>query len=353
MNQLKKILALVKGEIKCNMGGELVILLMLIIMIICTNIMVTSISEYIGTLIYLMNPSIQNSVQVTGRSMTSDFSSVKALPQVQRGILISCYQESITNIYAVSEEMFSEDLSLFSKENIEAVKNCSNEYTPILATENTRLNVGRRGKLNNGSSYEVVGIIDNEDVIYFVGEFIQFKEFAIAPDRGQFMTETPVTNPYMFIQLSDGIDKAEFEEKCKNLGYAVNDFDPFKKLSADFSNSITASIIGIVTFTISFFGVIINCYLVFCSRRRYYRTLMIVGGKKELYLKSGLVMKAFQVLISVAFSFLGLYITNQIVREDYFNVWGILISAALAILVMAVTWFLLKHWLKAITCLEN
>ncbi len=76
MDNLKKTLAPVKGELKSNTGGEAVIVLMLSVMMICASIMISAIGNYAGALIYLMNPKAENAVKVISGDFFGDFGSI-------------------------------------------------------------------------------------------------------------------------------------------------------------------------------------------------------------------------------------------------------------------------------------
>ena len=354
MKYIKKILALVKNELKCNMGGELVIVLMLTVMMICANIMIATISDYIGSLMYLMNPKAENAVNIFNIDGSADFDAVRAYPEVEFGIEVNDYQEYSIYIYGVSEDILSEELSFLSKENIDAMKNgAGGNRFPMLVSSSTGYKVGKQGTLMNGSQYEIVGIIDNNDIKYFISPLMPFDDFGIAIDKGQFEELTASSPPSMFTGIVKSTDRAEFKEKYGTKSISIRSFDPLGALSGEYSNSITLSIIGITTFTISLFGVIINCYLVFGNRRKYYRTLMTVGAKKEIFLRSGAVIKLFQLLISIAVSSAVLPLCNLIADEILFGVLGMVISALLAVLLIALSWFLLKGWLGKVSCLES
>lgn len=354
MKDIKKTLTLVKNELKCNLGGELVVALMLTVMIICANIMITSISEYIGSLMYLMNPKAGNAVKIYSSDGSADFDAIRAYPEVEYGIVVNDYYEYSVEVYGVSEEILNEDLSFLSKENIDAMKRgAEGNNIPMLVSKSTGYKVGKKGTLMNGSKYEVVGIIDNDDIKYFISPFAYYEKFGIAVDNGQFEELTPTSSPIMFTGLAKGTDRAEFKEKYSSNSLSIGIFEPLKALSAKYSDSITLSVIGITTFTISLFGVIINCYLVFGNRRKYYRTLMTVGGKKEIFLRSGAYIKLFQLLISIAVSSAVLPLCNLIANENLFGVLGMVISALLAVMLIALSWFLLRRWLDKVSCLEN
>lgn len=354
MKDIKKTLALVKNELKCNTGGESIVVLMLTVMLICANIMITSISEYIGSLMYLMNSKAGNSVNILNSDYSVDFDAVRAYPEVEYGIAVNYYSEYSIGIYGVSEDLFDEDLSFLSKENIDAMKRgAEGNCFPMLVSKSTGYKIGKKGTLMNGNQYEVVGIIDHEEIKYIISPIMSFERFGIAVDNGQFKELTPTSSPIMFTGLAKGVDRAEFKEKYGTKILLTLNFDPLGVLSAEYSNSITLSVIGITTFTISLFGVIINCYLVFGNRRKYYRTLMTVGGKKEIFLRSGAVIKLFQLLISLAVSVVGLLLCNLIADDNVFNALGMLISALLAVLLIALSWFLLRRWLDKVSCLEN
>ena len=354
MKDIKKTLALVKNELKCNMGGELVIVLMLTVMMICANIMIVTVNNYIDSLIYLMNPKAGNALIIFDADGSADLDAVRAYPEVEFGIEVSSYDNYDVTVYGVSEDILKEDLSFLSKENIDALKRgTEGNLFPMLVSSSTGYSIGKKGTLNNGSQYEVVGIIDNDDIKYFISPLVYYDRFGIAIDKGQFEELTPTSPSTMFTGLVKGADKSDFKEKCSTKSLSIRSFDALDALSADFSDSITLSIIGITTFTISLFGVIINCYLVFGNRRKYYRTLMIVGAKKEIFLRSGAVIKLFQLLISIAVSSAVLPLCNLIADENLFGVLGMVISALLAVLLIALSWFLLKRWLDKVSCLEN
>lgn len=351
MNNIKKILTLTKSQLKSNKGGEAVIVLMLTFMMICANIMIGTISDYAATLIYLMNPKAQNAITVINGDFFGDFSGIKNTSEVEYGIEVKCYNANLCTIYAVSEELFNEELFL-SKDNIDAMKNGAAEGVPLLVSKSTGFNIGQKGTLSGGTKYEIVGIVE-DDLRYFLFAVMPYKKFAIALDKGQFTALAPVTNPTMFVKLTNGTDKEEFKEKISSDGFSAINFDPLGTLSADFSNSIILSVIGTVTFTTSLFGVIINCYLVFGSRRKYYRALMTVGGKKKTFLQCGAIIKLFQLLLSIAVSVLGLLLFNLLLGNSVFNALSILISVALAVLLVCITHLLLNRWLDKLSCLEN
>ncbi len=355
MKNIKKILSLTKSEIKCNTNGEAVVVLMLTIMMICANIMVTSISEYMSSLMYLMNPKAGNAVKIYSSEGSADFDAIRAYPEVEFGIEVSEYQEySVGDICAVSEDLLNEELLFLSKENLDALKRgAEGNCFPLLVSKSTGHAVGKKGTLINGNQYEVVGIIDNDEINKIISSGVSYVKYCIAVDKGQFEDMVPLSLPSMFTGLVEGTDRAEFKEKYSTKSLSISSFDALETLSADFSDSITLSIIGITTFTISLFGVIINCYLVFGNRRKYYRTLMIVGAKKEIFLRSGAVIKLFQLVISIAVSFAVLPLCNLLADENLFGVLGMVISALLAVLLIALSWFLLKGWLGKVSCLEN
>lgn len=350
-NDIKKTFALLKSEIKGHKGGETVIIVMLTLMIICANIMIVTVSEYIGTIIYLSNPNGQNAVKIIGNDNSSDFSEIKASNDVEFGFEVTCYSANICSVYGISEEFFDENLHFISKSNIDAINNYTGDAIPLLVSKPTEYKVGKKGQFFDGTQYEVVGIIDNTDVKYYIYFGIIYDKFAIALDKGQ-ITLNPQMSPYMFTKLKDDIDKDEFAESIDTT-LGILKFDPIEEVSYKFSDSISASVVAIVTFIVSFFGAIINCYLVFCSKRKFYSTIMTVGGKKMLFIRSGGIVKIFQLLISLVVSFLVLLLINILMSGGCMTALSMLISAALAIFVMAVTWLLLKHWLKDITCLEN
>lgn len=354
MKDVKKILALVKNELKCNLGGELVVALMLTVMMICANIMIATVSDYIDSLMYLMNPKAENAVIIYNVDGSADLDAIKAYPEVECGIEVSSYNDHSITVHGVSEDILKEDLSFLSKENIDALKRgIEGNLFPMLVSRSTGYSVGKRGTLVNGSQYEVVGIIDNDDIKYFISPLMTFNDFGITIDKGQFEELTLTSPPAMFTSLVKGTNKTEFKEKYSTKSLSISNFDPLEALSGEFSDSITISIIGITTFTISLFGVIINCYLVFGNRRKYYRTLMIVGAKKEIFLRSGAYIKLFQLLISIAVSSAVLPLCNLIADDNLFGVLGMVISALLAVLLIALSWFLLKRWLDKVSCLES
>ena len=354
MDNLKKTAALVKSELKSNTGGEIVIVLMLTVMMICANIMTGAIGDYIGTLVYLIDSKAGNAVKIYDESALGDFSSIKDDPRVEYGIKVTDYNERLCALYGVSEKLFDENLPFLSKSNIDAVKNkIGSDSVPMLVSEATGFEVGQTGTLSDGSKYEIVGIIDNDDVQYFLFFTSRYEKFAIALDNGQFTALTPVTGPIMFTKLSDGTDKEKFRTETNSDKFAVMDFDPLKSLAADFSNSITLSVIGIITFVISLFGVIINCYLVFGSKRKYYRALMTVGGKKKTFLKCGAVIKLFQLVISLAVSIVGLLLFDLLSGGGSFSALSIIVSCLLAVLLIGLTYLLLSRWLNKLSCLEN
>ena len=354
MDNSKKTLALIKSELKSNTGGEAVIVLMLSVMMICANIMISAISNYAGALIYLMNPKTENAVKVIDGDLLGDFSSIKDSSDVEYCIEIKCCNERFCTVYAVSEELFNEELHLLSKTNIESVKNnAGGKSVPLLVSRSTGFDVGQTGTLSDGNEYEVVGIIDNDEVQYFLFAVMRFEKFAIALDNGRLTKLTPMTNPIMFTKLTDNADKEEFTAKIALNGFSAINFDPLEALSADFSNSITLSVIAVITFVISLFGVVINCYLVFGSRRKYYRTLMIVGGKKKKFLQCGVIIKLFQIIVSLVVSVIGLLLFNLLSGGGSFNALSILISCVLAVLLMSLTYLLLSRWLNSLSCLDN
>lgn len=358
MDKLKKTLALVRSELKCNTGGETVIILMLTVMMICSNIMISAISNYAGALIYLMNPNAQNAVSIYNNNMLKDFSEIKNSSDVEYGIEITPYNApGFCDIIAVSEELFSEELSFLSKNNIDAVKNYTDaDRVPLLVNKATGFNVGQTGIISDGDSkkieYEIVGIIDRNEIRHLFGGIGSVK-YAIALDKGQFASLSNKTNPIMFSKLAGGTDKEAFREKIKADGFSASEFDPFKALSGDFSNSIILSVIGALTFTISLFGVIINCYLVFGSKRKYYRALMTVGGKKKTFLRCAAIVKAFQLLVSLVISVGLTVLLNMTMDNESFNILGVLLSAAFGALLIGLTYLLLSRWLGKLSCLEN
>lgn len=354
MDNLNKTIALIKSELKSNTGGEVVIVLMLTVMMICANIMIGAISDYAGTLFYLMNPKVGNAVQIFDYTPLGDFSGIKDDPRVEYKFKVTCYNENLCALYGVSEDFFDEKLPFLSKSNIEAVKNKMNsDSVPLLVSKATGFEVGQTGTLFDGSKYEVVGILDNDDVQYFLTYVMSYNEFAIALDNGQFTEFAPVTNPILFAKLTDGTDKEQFKSETDSDEISVSIFDPLALLSAKFSNSITLSVIGVITFIISLFGVIINCYLVFGSKRKYYRALMTVGGKKKTFLKCGAVIKLFQLVISLAVSIVGLLLFDLLSGGGSFSALSIIISCLLAVLLIGLTYLLLSRWLNKLSCLEN
>lgn len=354
MNSLKKTLSLVKSELKSNTGGEAVVVLMLTVMIVCANIMINAISVYAQSLIYMMNPNAGNAVIIRIWDDSADFDDIRAYPEVEFGIEACIYNASPSPIYAVSDDLLSEELSFLSKSNIDALKNApDSDRVPMLASRSSRLDIGQKGTLSEGLRYEIVGIVNHDEIAHIIGGRIAEAKFVIAIDKGQFTALTPVTDPCMFAGLSKSADKAEFKEKYGSLSLSIADFDPFDVISREFSDSITLSIIGVITFTISLFGVIINCYLVFGSKRKYYRALMTVGGKKRTFLRSGAVIKAAQLLFSIAFSLLAMLAVNEIFGGSNFSLLSILISSVLAILIIGISCILLNRWLGKLSCTES
>lgn len=354
MKDIRKTVELVKNELKCTLGGELVVVLMLAVMMICANIMIATINDYIDSLMYLMNPKAGNAVIIYNTDGSADLETVKALPEVEFGIEVTDYNDYDVTVCAASEDILNEELSFLSKKNIDALKkDMEGDVFPMIVSSSAGYSVGKKGTLMNGSQYEVVGIIDNDEIKYIISPLVSFDDFGIIIDKGQFKEMTPFSPPTVFAGLVKGTNKAKFKEEYAEKGFAVSVFEPLSALSADFSDSIILSVIGITTFTISLFGVIINCYLVFGNRRKYYRTLMIVGGKKEIFLRSGAVIKLFQLVISLAVSVVGLLVCNLIAGDNLFSALGIIISALLAVLLIALSWLLLKRWLDKVSCLEN
>ncbi|MBD5082110.1 MAG: hypothetical protein HDT44_10170 [Ruminococcaceae bacterium] len=356
MKDIKKTIALVKNELKCNLGGELVVALMLAVMMICANIMTATISDYIDSLMYLMNPKAGNAVIIYDTDGSADFDAVRADPEVEFGIEVKCYNDYDVTVCAVSKDILKDDLSFLSKENIETLKNDvenNGDLIPMIVSASTGYSIGKKGTLMDGSQYEVVGIIDNDEVKYLILPLQTFDNFGIVIDKGQLEGLTPFSPPIMFTGLAKGTSKENFKEKYNEKGLPVGIFDPLDALSGEYSDSITISVIGITTFTISLFGVIINCYLVFGNRRKYYRTLMTVGAKKEIFLQSGAIIKLTQLVISLALTAAGLAVCNLIIGEDLFSALGIAVSALLAVLLITLSWFLLKGWLGKVSCLES
>ena len=121
MKDIRKTAELVKNELKCNLGGELVVALMLAVMMICANIMIAAINDYIDSLMYLMNPKAGNAVIFYNTDGSAELDTVKALPEVEFGIKVTDYSDYGVTVYAASEDILNEELSFLSKENIEAL----------------------------------------------------------------------------------------------------------------------------------------------------------------------------------------------------------------------------------------
>ncbi|MDE7281720.1 MAG: hypothetical protein K2N36_08280, partial [Ruminiclostridium sp.] len=307
MKDIRKTAELVKNELKCNLGGELVVALMLAVMMICANIMIATINDYIDSLMYLMNPKAGNAVIFYNTDGLAELDTVKALPEVEFGIEVTDYSDYDVTVYAASEDILNEELSFLSKENIEALKkDMGGDAFPMIVSRSAGYSIGKKGTLMNGSQYEVAGIVDNDEIRYLISPIVSFEQFGIIIDKGQFEDMTPYSPPTVFAGLVKGANNARFKEDYAKKGFAVSVFEPLSALSAEFSDSIILSVIGITTFTISLFGVIINCYLVFGNRRKYYQTLMTVGAKKEIFLQSGAVIKLCQLAISIMVTVLGL-----------------------------------------------
>lgn len=351
MTNIQKNFTLLKSEIKGAGGGEAVVAIMLSAMIICANIMLVTVVEYIGALIYYANPNTQNAIKVMSREIPPDFSNVKSCEEIDLCFEVFEYNENFGTLYAVSAEFFNDDLSYLSKSNIKNVTNRYDEVVPLLVSNAVGLNVGDRGELSSGDEYEVVGVISDENVKYMLCSLTYSDSFAVTIDKGQFASQMPATNPILFAKLNGITDVFEFQERYDNNQFLISDFDPYDVISTQFSDSITISVIGIIVFIVSSFAVIINCHLVFCSKKRYYQTILTVGGKKKIFLINSIVIKIFQFLISTAVSTLILFILNTLIGSGFITFESGFISAVFGAFVMVVTGFMLNGWLKAINAI--
>lgn len=345
-SDLMKNLSLLKSEVKSSKGGETVIIIMLTAMIICANIMLVTVNEYIGSVIYFSNPKLQNAVKIHTYNELTDYSAVKDCEESEYSFEVSQYQERFGALYAVSKEFFSEELPFLSKSNIAAVKDIEGEYIPLLVNKETGLSVGDRGQLSDGTEYEVAGIVDEENIQYMLYSATYSEKFAITVGNDRLSNLTPMTNPILFMGLHGNTDIEEFDEKYYSNGFLVSAFEPFDIISNKFSDSITVSVIGIVVFLVSFFAVIINCYLVFCGKRRYYKALITVGGRKKIFLFNGAVIKAVQLLISSVVSILVLVILNILLKGGMITLISGILSVSFALIVTAVTELLLSRWIR-------
>lgn len=343
---LQKNLSLLKSEIKGSKGGEIVVIIMLTAMIICANIMLVTVSEYIGSVIFFSDPYFQNAVKVRSNNEFPDYNTVKQCEESEYSFEVSQYQEHLGTLYAVSEGFFAEELPFLSKSDVDAFKNIEDEFVPLLVSKATGLSVGDRGQLSDGSEYKIADIVDDENVQYILYSVAYSEKFAITVDKGQFSNQTPMTDPFLFMGLSKNTDKEKFDEKYSSVEFSISAFDPFNIISTRFSDSITVSVIGIVVFLVSFFAVIINCYLVFCGKRRYYKALMTVGGKKKLFLFNGAVIKAVQLLISSAVSTLILVALNLPMNGGLITLTSGIVSVTFALVVMMITEILLSRWVR-------
>lgn len=346
MTNIQKNFTLLKSEIKGTSGGEAVIAIMLSAMIICANIMLVTVVEYIGALIFYANPNTQNAIKVISREIPPDFSSVKSCGDIDFCFEVFEYHENFGTLYVVSAEFFNEDLSYLSKRNIKSVTDRYDKVVPLLVSNAIGLNVGDRGELSCGDEYEVVDVIFDENIKYMIYSLTYSDNFAVTIDKGQFASQMPVTNPILFAKLNSTTDIFEFQDRYDNNQFLISDFDPYDIISKQFSDSITISVIGIVVFIVSFFAVIINCHLVFCSKKRYYQTILTVGGKKKMFLFNSIVIKIFQFLISTAVSTMVLFILNTLIGSGFITFESGFISAIFSAFVMVVTVFMLKGWLK-------
>lgn len=345
MKDLQKNICLLKSEIMGNKGGEIIIVIMLTAMMICANIMLVTVGEYIGAVIFYSAPDIQNTVKIRSSDEFPNFSEIKRSKEAEYSFEVYEYHESFGSLYAVSEELFDYELPFLGKENIDNVKNVDLEYVPLLVSWAAGLNVGDKGRLSCGSEYKVVDIISDENIKYMLYSAAYSKEFAITVDKGQFSGQKPITNPILFAKLSKETDISKFNENINSIKFSLSDFDPFSIISTQFSDSITVSVIGTVVFAVSFFAVIINCYLVFCGKRRYYNALMTVGGKKKIFLFNGAVIKAAQLLISSAVSVLILLVLNILTGSNFVTLMSGFASVVLASVVLFITWLMLNRWI--------
>ena len=347
MTDVKKTYALLKSELQGSRGGESVVVIMLTAVMIFANIMLVSVLEYIGSVIYFTNPNARNAVKVTALSENADFDTIKNDSDVEFCFMVTEYSERFSTLYAVSEEFFDSSLSFLSKDDINALNQVTDGVTPIFVSSSLKMQAGDTGQRSDGSQYQVAGVIP-DDVKYILLTLVSYEDFAVAPDSGQFTYAVPTTNPMLYVRLKNNADISAFQERYKDIDCLITPFDPDNIIYLNFSSSVTISVIGISVFIVSFFAVIINCYLVFCGKRRYYQTLITVGGRKKLFLQNSLIIKAVQLMISAAVSALILVILNVTLKGEFITVQSGLLSAAFAALVMALSQFMLIGWLKGI-----
>lgn len=340
-----KKLFLIKTEIQSNKYSVAILIVQIVFAIICCNICMVTIHDYIGTILYFANIDTKNAVSVYCSMESKErYDDILKSTYVDDGFYTRYYLSDIKKddnivaskvfIAAISESILTSDTAYLSQKQLEAISKKRDSGISVLVTEDLTeyLPVGSKFLLENNKEVFISGSIANK-TLYHICNAMTSDSFIMVIDGDDLNGLAPHSLGNVFVTLNN-ITANEFASEINEKYSEVTavKYDLNTALSKNYNRMATLFLFGLIILIISIIGFFSNTYFTYKRNEEVYNQYRILGIDRLNLCAIWSGVYFFELIISAITSSLVLLISENILgiklityRSFYFSVlWFIL-----------------------------
>lgn len=337
-----KKLFLFLDELKDNLSDFIINTLIITFAAIFISIAVYSVSDYLTSLAYYLNPHTANVVQIVPIGADSVYEDgLFDFDEFEYSFTSTLYADAFKydpsmGLFVVSEEFFDESLGLAGGVSHDTLADNS-EGINVIAVMSANKSENGGGSMKNGMPYTVVKKWESDAPYHLLAGIMLPSDAVIALEGAVDAEAFQLTARAVVGKINVGFDefKKKYQETLSEKGWAITKHNGLEAVASDFEGSVTMTLLGTVIFLTACAAMLVNNYLSYEKRKRAYEILLTLGARKKLFMFNSLMTRAAQLILSLALSYALSLAAEKILRVEIVSVASIFTAFGVVALLLA------------------
>ena len=338
-----KKLFLFLDELKDNLSDFIMNTLIITFAAIFISIAVYSISDYLTSLAYYLNPNTANVVHIVPTGADSVYEDgLFDFDEFEYSFTSTLYADAFKydpsmGLFIVSGEFFDERLGIAGGVSYESLAD-NTVGVNVIAVVGADKSEGGGGSMKNDIPYTVVKKWEGNAPYHLLAGIMMPPSAVIALEGTvdtstfQFTTRAVVGK----INIGFAEFKKKYQEALSEKGWLITKHNGLESVSSDYESSVTMTLLGAVIFLTSCAAMIINNYLSFEKRKRTYEILITLGARKKQFMFNSLMTRAVQLILCLVLSCVISLSAEVILRVEIISAESIFIAIGIVAFLLAV-----------------
>ena len=349
---MKKIL-LFLDELKDNLSDFIINTLIITFAAIFISIAIYSVSDYLTSLAYYLNPNTANVIQIVPAGDDSVYEDgLFDFDEFEYSFTSTLYADAFKynpsmGLFIVSGEFFDERLGLTDGVSYDTIADASDKIN-VIAVAGANMSEGSGGRMKNDMLYNVVKKWES-NAPYRLLSGIMMPSSAVIALEGTVDTGTfQFTTMAVVGKINIGFDefKKKYQEDLSEKGWLIIKHNGLESVTSDYEDSVTMTLLGTVIFLTACAAMIINNYLSFEKRKRTYEILITLGARKKQFMFNSLMTRAAQLILCLVLSYTLSLAVEVILRVEIISAESIFTAVGIVAFLLAVGFLRYISFLK-------